>query len=276
MRLSPTKVRGMKSDLMKRGVIDYVARWLLEHHDYIAPLMPAAHLPYRFAGGWIFINIKESPMMLARALGYYEVEKAEAIRRFLKPGSAFVDAGANKGDFSLIAAALLKGTGKVLAFEPAPANVKWLQKSVALNRYTNVRVCDVALADGNGTASLYLGEKSGWHTLVPGLPHRNAAVITVGKSTLDGFLEKSQETKVDMLKIDVEGAELQVLEGARHTLDRNKDIVLLIDTHPSLGVSPKTLSDFLVARGFGIYELQRPFDRPASPDDHLEEILAYR
>lgn len=232
------------------------------------------YYPYNFAGGKIYLNISESPMMLLRVLRLYEKEKMNAIYKFLKPGMTFIDVGANKGDFSLIAAKIVGDKGRVLSFEPEPNNFNWLKKSKELNKYKNINQFEMALANTNGNTQFYLSEKSGWHTLIPSLPNRSVRTININKRTLDSIIEKSDQKIVNMMKIDVEGAELEVIQGARQTLVRNPNIILLIDIHPQLGVKPVEVCNILSELGFSIYSMKEPYNTLAKVDNNLKEILA--
>lgn len=214
--------------------------------------------------------------MLARVLGVYEIEKTNAIIHLLKPGSTFVDVGANVGDYSLLAARLVGDAGKVLCFEPERRNLDLLERGVDLNGYKNVEVYQVALSDNNGQATLHLGEIGGYHSLLGGLSSRQAGTVTVATRTLDAFLEESGRDRVDMMKIDVEGAEMQVLAGARATLEKNLDIVLFVEIHSQLGVNPAEVCDFLSQLGFSLFQTSAPFDKPLRVHDKLEELLARR
>lgn len=215
-------------------------------------------------------------MMLARALGVFELGETEAISSLLRRGMTFVDVGANKGDFSLLGSALVGATGKVLSFEPEPNNCYWIRRSIELNGYNNIQLFELALGDTNGDAQLYLARKSGWHTLIPHQRGRDAGTLTVKKRTLDACLQEIHLDQVDMIKVDVEGAELQVLRGARRTLCNNRQIVLLVDVHPQMGVNPKDVCDLLLELGFSIYELKYPFDKPVERYEGLRELLVYR
>lgn len=238
--------------------------------------VPDKYVPYRVEGGRIYLNIKESPMMLARAIGLYERHKRTAIRTHLEPGMTFVDAGANKGDFSLLAARLVGDSGKVLAFEPEPENCMWIRRSIELNGYRNISLYEVALGEKSESTQLYLGEKSGWHTLLPFQPFRNVGTVPILKRTLDSVLEDINHKRVNMIKIDVEGVELEVLRGARQTLSNNRDIVLLLDIHPQLGANPEEVCDFLKEQGFFIHRLKAPHNKLTHVDGTLTEILARR
>ena len=231
---------------------------------------------YSVPGGMIYLDVHESKMMRARAFGRYEQNKMNLIMVWLKPGGTFVGVGSNKGDFTPLAAKVVGRDGKVLSFEPEPDNCYWIRKSVEANGYRNIELFEVALSTADGTASLYLGSKSGWHTLLPGHPNRSNGAVTVMTRKLDSVLREANQTRVDMIKIDVEGAELEVLKGARQALSDNLNIVLLMDLHPYLGVELDEVFKILEELDLKVYKLQTPFNIPATANRELSEILAYR
>ncbi len=258
-------------------VVAKLKRTIHYTYPFWSAVIPVFYYPYRFSGGRIYLNIKESPMMLSRALGLYEVAKHEAVRAFLRPGDTFIDVGANKGDFSLLAARVVGPSGHVLAFEPAPENCRWIRKSIEVNGYQNVELHQLALADQSGEATLYLGRKSGWHTLVPDLPSRDKGSIRVTTRSLDDILvEVGMEEPIAMIKIDVEGAEMRVLQGARNTLRHNDRVVLAIDIHPDLGVDAREVCSYLEGFGFRVFEERPPFDRRANVWQSMESLVASR
>ena len=243
------------------GAASVRQRWWLTHKarrlgsyglQAVSALAPDRYRPYRFAGGRIYLNLHESEMMVQRALGQYEPAKQRLIKRFLRPGMTLVDVGANKGDFTLIAARLAGDRGTVLSFEPEPTNFHWLERSIALNEYRNVRAYRVALGDTEGAAQLYLGAKSGWHTLVSNY-HRGLGSQTIETRTLDSVLHEAALPKADMIKIDVEGWELPVLRGAIQTLRSSDGAIVLLDLHPHLGADVREISNLLLALGFRLY-----------------------
>jgi FkbM family methyltransferase len=254
----------------------YAGDFLLRKHHLLRPFMRDRHSAYRCPGGKIYLNLRESPMMVARAFDLYEPAKMAAVRHFLKPGMTFVDVGGNKGDFALLAARITGRSGTVLCFEPEPENCHWIRKSIELNGYENINLNEIALSDRDGTAQLYLGRKSGWHTLLSGQQRSDAGTILVRTAMLDSILAKLSIAHIDVMKIDVEGAELQVLEGARKTLWANSRIVLLLDVHPRMGVNPKQVGSLLTKMGFSIHAMDHPLDSPMEITDHSRELVAYR
>lgn len=208
-------------------------------------------------------------MMLARLLRVYEAPKVRALRAVLRPGDVFVDVGANKGDFSLLAARVMRDRGRVLAVEPAPENVRWIERSVARNRYRSVEVAPVALADRDGEETLHLGAKSGWHSLVTTSGVPTTGEIRVPIRTLDGVLAERGIECVDALKIDVEGAEERVLEGAARALSGSHRMTVLLDLHPRRGVDPVAVCDRLAGWGFSLRDPD-DVDRALQQRVHVE------
>jgi FkbM family methyltransferase len=229
------------------------------------------HRPYPFAGGLIYLDVDESPMMRRRAENAYEPHKVAAVQRLLRPGATFVDVGSNKGDFALIAARTAGPQGRVVAIEPSPENCRWIRRSVELNGYPNVELHELALSDSEGEAPLYIGERSGWHSLLPG----EGAAVTVRTRTLDGLLEEIACPAPDMLKVDVEGAELAVLAGAARTLEAGGEMWILLDVHPDRGVDPVTVAERLRAHGFEPRDPQDP-GRPLAVTPQTDELFALR
>lgn len=242
----------------------------------LQPFFPDEYFNFPFIGGNIYLNVKESQMMLARALGIYEPDKTQTICSLLKSGQTFIDVGCNKGDFSLLAAKIIGNDGSVLAFEPEPDNCQWIGKSIKLNDYKNIKLFQLALADKNEDAQLYLGEKSGWHSLVSNQGNVQKSTIEVKKRTLDSIFEETGNTHVDMIKIDVEGAEMDVLRGASVMFENNPELIVLLDLHPHMGVNPIEVCDFLTAKGFDILNMKSPHSPLVNIDNTTTEILAKR
>jgi FkbM family methyltransferase len=212
----------------------------------------------------MYLDLRESPMMLARALGLHEPENRAAIRAALQPGDVFVDVGASKGDFALLASQLVGGRGRVVAIEPEPENAHWLRQSLDASRVDNVDVREVAVGARDAeVAELRLAARSGWHTVAP-LNDWNREIrgVTstrrVAMRSLDALLDELGIDAVAAIKIDVEGWELPVLRGAERTLAQSPGVVLFIEVHPTLGVDPKEVRSFLGERGFVISGADAP------------------
>lgn len=158
-------------------------------------------------------------------LGSYELQKRMAFESEITPDSVVFDIGANVGYFSLLAAVLTGREGRVYAFEPLPRNVRYLCQHVALNHLENrVEVIEAAVSDRDGEAHFDLGASTAMGHLA------DSGEITVQMVCLDSMLEKGKLRPPDYMKVDVEGAEFEVLSGARHILEKHRP-VLFLDTH---------------------------------------------
>ncbi len=157
-------------------------------------------------------------------LGSYEFHKQHEFIQRVKPGQTVYDIGANVGFYTLLASELVGSTGKVFAFEPLPRNLHYLVKHINLNHLSNVEVCDWAVGDYDGSQYFDPGSN-------PSMGHlADEGPIQVQLRTLDGLFDAPDFSPPDILKIDVEGAEDRVLNGARNILERYSP-VLFIATH---------------------------------------------
>lgn len=155
----------------------------------------------------------------------FERAELEFILRFLHPGVTLFDAGANIGLFSLAAGRKLQGQlAAIYAFEPCPSTFAILEKNLLLNGLTNVHTVRAALSDQTGEANLYVNAalKDALNSL-ENPSHADAEVVArelVETITLDDFVAKERIARVDIMKVDVEGAELLVFRGGRNLLAR--------------------------------------------------------
>jgi FkbM family methyltransferase len=151
-----------------------------------------------------------------------------------KPGDTVVDVGAHIGLYSLIAAKRVGPSGKVIAIEPDPENCSLLQRNVELNKLTNVTILERAAFSSNSKLKLYLPGKERGFTKLSTLMANRAVTenfLEIDATTLDYLMVMQGIAQVNWVKIDVEGAELEVLKGAAVTLSESKDVALLIEVH---------------------------------------------
>ena len=175
--------------------------------------------------------------LLIRLIESGEVDAGtrQLIQKFLKPGDTYVDVGAHIGAHTIAAAQALQGRGKVFAFEPFEPARKMLEKSALINGVSSiVEVHQAAVSEAAGWRQLNLGVASARHSFYqPDLPDRHPKMyVDVPLVRLDQAIPIDQ--KVELLKIDVEGAELEVLAGSEALLIANPDLALLVEFAPSL------------------------------------------
>jgi FkbM family methyltransferase len=158
----------------------------------------------------------------------------EAFRRAVRPGMTALDIGANVGAYSVLLGQWVGPSGRVVAFEPAPAPFKGLVRHLAMNRLEHV-VTPVAAAvgDRDATASLLLSTTAGESRLAAP-SDRDREATTVPLVTIDSFCHR-ERIDPGFIKIDVEGWELFALHGARDTIRRRgRDLALFVEMHPSV------------------------------------------
>jgi FkbM family methyltransferase len=156
---------------------------------------------------------------------FWNLEEYEAFRAATQPGDVVIEAGAHTGAYTVLFAQWVGATGHVFAFEPVPSIARELRAQLTLNRVADrVTVIGAAVAEGAGTLSLT-------RPALPGDPdaHR-LAVPTVG---LDEFCAE-RGARPRLVKVDVEGAELSVLRGARATFAAARPGHVFVEMHPSL------------------------------------------
>lgn len=196
---------------------------------------------------------------LEYALGTNELPVQKDLVSLLKPGSVFYDIGANIGFFTIIAAKYVGENGKVYAFEPLPDNVKAIRHNVALNNFSQVDVIPKAVSNHFGTEKFLVAEFSGGSSLESGdMPPDFVNEIYVDVVTIDDFLETEKTSPPDVVKIDVEGAEIGVLEGMSETITKIHPVVIYeIDDHDQKNYDRKQqeCERFLSIHGYTIQKL---------------------
>jgi FkbM family methyltransferase len=170
------------------------------------------------------LRIDASSGKLGYALGRNEPVVQERLVQLLRPGAVFYDVGANVGFFTLLGARLVGAEGSVYAFEPVPQLAATIRRNVGLNGFENVVVVPKAASSGQGRGRL---------VPTPDPTGTQVAFDAAGEIELVGIDELVQSGEIQpptVMKIDVEGAELSVLRGARQTL-QNYDPVVVCELH---------------------------------------------
>jgi FkbM family methyltransferase len=200
--------------------------------------------------------------------GSYEPGTTAIFSSLLTEGINVIDIGANIGYYTILAARRI-GNGVVFSFEPEPFNFSLLQKNCDENQLRNVRLYRLALSDKRSRSQLYLSPtNSGGHSLFR--RGRIFPSIAVETSSLDLILP---DIDVGVVKIDVEGSELQVLRGMRNTIRKNKNIRMIVEYNPFLllqaGVGADYLLNEIESLGFSFRAISERTGK-ALPLDHPE------
>lgn len=196
------------------------------------------------------------------AIAFYDIvgfenAETEIFERYVRKGDVVVDLGANVGYYTLIAAKIVGDKGKVYAFEPEAMNLSFIKKSVEINGYKNV-VCEKkAISDKDGKIKLFVNKyQPGVHNIIGVGNGRDC--VEVDTVRLDTYF-RDKNVKIDVIKIDIEGAEGIAFEGMKDVLNSNKEIKILTEFSIVLlsktRVLPRDYLDMIASLGFNIYEI---------------------
>jgi FkbM family methyltransferase len=202
------------------------------------------------------IRIDPSGTNAGYALGTSEPLIQDVFAEHVPAGGTVWDIGANIGFYSLIASRLV-GEGRVVAFEPLPANLDAIRRNLRLNGITNVEPRALALSDEEGTADLQVHSRQTWAKLDTSADTgfrgegEAAAHIEVELSTIDRQLE--QLGAPDLLKIDIEGAEVAALRGAATLLSEHRPTIIC-----ELHGTNDGVCDLLESHGYSVRCIETP------------------
>lgn len=236
---------------------------------------------FRYARGKIRVDDFDGDLTISLSLSehmqrrifwmdYYNRDIIALLKRIMCPGMVFVDAGANIGEITLVAAKRTGKSGKVISFEPVNSIAEALEENVARNSLDQVTVARMGLSDANTTAPIYAScgqsdaqeENLGLGTLYGGNSEAIPLQI-IELITLDSYLKQYPVPQVDIIKIDIEGAELPCLKGSENTLKYHKPLLIIEiqeQSSAAAGYSETDILDYLSPLGYTFQVIGRNGD----------------
>ena len=212
------------------------------------------------------------PRDATRMISEHEPLTDRWLRDAVKPGMTAVDVGAHVGYFSLLLSTLVGEGGRVYAVEPAEQNLDLLRKNIAANERSNVVVLPFAAGKERRERTFNVTGFSWTHGFYD---HPEEAVVATA-TILEVPLDDELAGPVDFVKIDVEGAELEVLEGMRRVVEQSADLRLIVEWSPacqrSAGREPHDLPRYLEERGFAVSVLDEKAGRARPVDEVLDAL----
>ena len=198
--------------------------------------------------------------------GVYEEAESLFITRFLEPGMVFFDIGANFGQYTLLAAERVSPNGRVHAFEPSRRMFAELNFNVKLNHFSSLcSLNELAISD-NQRMFRFPRHRPGeeiYGALIPQSVYEAPIVghDTIEAITLDNYIQQQHIRQVDLIKIDIEGAELLALRGAERLLSRPKAPVIVLEMYDALthafGYTTLDLWNHLEKHQYQLYEFDK-------------------
>jgi FkbM family methyltransferase len=185
-----------------------------------------------------------------------------AVLAFLDAGGVAIDIGANLGEWAVPLARRVGSDGRMLAIEPAPRAAAALEKTLAANALTQAEIIRCAIGDHDGTAQFALpivtSARIDTGTAGIGPPAAGQEAMTVALRRLDALVAERRLGRLDLIKIDVEGHERQVLDGARETLGRFRPMLVIETGHEAEG-DRNAIRDLLDGLGYRMLGLLLDF-----------------
>jgi FkbM family methyltransferase len=191
---------------------------------------PNFPIPVRlpFGAWWLAWNDVVGKAVLK---GSFDKAECDFLLRYLQPGMTVLDVGAHHGYYALLASLRVGDSGRVFAFEPSPRERKKLAWHISWNHRANVEILDTAMGARAGQAELFVaaGRETGCNSLRPPAVRGTPKKVSVPVDTLDDFLARRAINRVDFIKMDVEGAELSVMQGAENLFSGTPRPVVLVE-----------------------------------------------
>lgn len=231
--------------------------------DYYFRLMKrfSPHFTGRtYFGAAVNCNIHDHIMKRIFFFNIWEPHNSHLIESILRSGDTFVDVGANVGYDSLLGSKLVGHRGKVIAIEAARDIFDQLSSNLARNGIDNVRLVKIAVSDKPGELTLYGGDR-GNQGRTSSIQRQNLVPIeVVPTKPLDEILTSEERELVELIKIDIEGGELPVLERLANTLHLyGSNMRLLVEMSEDGSGRSKAVFDKLLAAGFNAYEVENDY-----------------
>jgi FkbM family methyltransferase len=238
-------------------------------------------------GSRMFGNTRDILQQYIYYFGQWEPHLTSWLAGRLAPGDTFIDVGANVGYFSLLASKVVGKSGRIVAIEVSPKTFALLQSNLALNHARNVRAVNMAVTDRAGVVKLFQGPETnvGLSTVIEAEALKEACNFEceVEAAPLSGILEPEEICSARLIKIDVEGAEWDVVVGMIELFSYcRKDLEIVIEVGPERlarqGKRPADLLGVFTAAGFYAYRLENDYSpvsylssRIAKPPERLRE-----
>jgi FkbM family methyltransferase len=232
-------------------------RLRLEYWKAVGFLNPKLIRRFILPGGALFDYPLNSALGNSLSVENFESLELNFVYNSLSHGDVFIDIGANGGLYSILASKRIGDSGSIYAFEPGLRELDLLHHNIEINSCENIEVVAKALSNQQGSAQFAISYDGAMNSLRE-TDHPMQQIKewqTVETTTLDQFVEDFSIQKVDFIKVDVEGAENLVFEGAKKVLSSDQKLTILFEACDSnlgsFGYSAKELVTKI--RGFGFY-----------------------
>ncbi|MCU1235127.1 MAG: methyltransferase FkbM family [Candidatus Solibacter sp.] len=235
-------------------------RYVFMHN--VRPTLPPFWLGLH-SGGLFVCDLQDIICREVCFTGKYEPQETAIVDQVLKSGMTFVDVGANWGYFSLLAACKVGTRGRVISLEPDPRMFATLAANIERNLMAQITAVPVAAADGRGSITLAGYDDHHWNRGISRIAAEGSPTggvsFQVDSSRVDDLLDEQGVDRVDLLKMDIEGAEDLALSGMAEGLRRQRYRRVLLEVHPAdlalRGRTPDEVSGLLSGAGYRAFRV---------------------
>jgi len=244
----------------------YLLRWPFPHKGYKyfeqlmqwLQLMEKPFLKKMPEGFQMYLSLQDHIEKQLFWYGSYEQREMEVLLQCIEPESIVVDAGANIGYVSLLAASVAVN-GRVWAIEPGQKALVLLKRNLAINPALPIDVLSIALGNDEKSCIYYpsSSDNRGMSGLTPAENH-NGEEELVAMTTLDKVSNELQIYRIDVVKLDIEGAELLALQGMKHILKNNRPWLFVEIAKSNLArfaQEPQELLDYLTLYNYEAFQI---------------------
>jgi FkbM family methyltransferase len=257
--------------LRKIGLTDWVDKKI----RFLFSLVLLKVLPNPLKINDVFLYWRPHDPVIMEFVSGYEPDTVQYLKS-IKP-THFVDIGAHYGFYSLLMARHVGQKGKVYAFEPDPSNYKLLLMNIKVNNMEDIIMpVNKAVSDRSGVITFFPGKESCTGSLYASR-YTMSKSITVETVTLDEFFEHEGWPAIDVIKIDIQGAEKVALEGIKKMSARNPDLKLIIEFSPATltdaGVSVQEFFDKLLELGFQKFSVLQNGIQPINIPSDISRLV---
>lgn len=218
------------------------------------------------------VNKQETIGRSISKMGLYDLAIVEVAWRLIKKNDTVIDAGANIGFMSLLFSFLVKGSGKVYCFEPNYKILPSLKENLAIAKFNNTYLQEYALSEGSGELKMFISDNFKTNEGIGKITYsqeEEGELFVVKSTTLDSFLRDTNDL-ISLMKIDVEGHELELLKGAESVLSKKQIVNIIFECDDK---SSKVF-EILEYHGYEIFRIEKGFIRVRLADRFSKSKIA--
>lgn len=230
------KHEGLKQTIYRAGRFMLVKYFNMKSHIsvFLIRLKQGNFVRRRVINCEIYLDLKDKGLSQDLLVyGIREPLSTEFLMKLITEGDVVVDIGANIGYYALLEAKLVGNKGKVYAVEPVPYNFELLEKNIELNRCSNIEAFQLAIGEKNASGTISITDKRNLSTMSQNTVQINRAnlidTVQVKVVTLDEFFKN--RAYPDFIRMDVEGYEVEIIEGMKDILAHNNPLEIFMEIH---------------------------------------------